>query len=117
MDQQTARDRLTEMLSDLDASAQTLDRASAGGEPGELSHLDQHPADDATNLSDNDRESAIREVVDGQRQQVVAALARLDDGSYGTCVDCGNPMPEERLDARPEAARCVSCQAKAEAAR
>lgn len=117
MDEQTARDRLTELLSDLDASAQTLDRESAGGDPGELSHLDQHPADDATNLSDNDRENAIREVVDGQRHEVLAALGRLDDGTYGTCVDCGTALPEERLDARPEAARCVSCQAKAEAAR
>jgi len=117
MDQQTARDRLTEMLSDLDDSAETLERESSGGEPGELSHLDQHPADEATNLSDNDREIAIREVVDGQRQEVAAALARLDDGTYGTCVDCGAQLPDERLDARPEAARCVACQAKAEAAR
>jgi RNA polymerase-binding transcription factor DksA len=117
VDQQTARDRLTEMLHDLEDSARTLDRETAGGEPGELSNLDQHPAELATNLSDSDRENAVREVVDGQRQEVVDALARLDDGSYGTCVDCGRPLPEERLDARPEAARCVECQAKAEAAR
>jgi DnaK suppressor protein len=47
---------------------------------------------------------------------VVAALQRLDEGTYGTCVDCGKPIPQVRLEVRPEAARCVEDQAKAEAA-
>ena len=43
---------------------------------------------------------------------MLAALARLDDDTYGQCVDCGHEIPEGRLEARPEAARCVACQAK-----
>jgi DnaK suppressor protein len=41
--------------------------------------------------------------------EVDAALARLADGSYGTCVVCGRPIPPERLAARPTAAACVGC--------
>jgi RNA polymerase-binding transcription factor DksA len=43
---------------------------------------------------------------------VLAALVRLEESTYGRCVDCGGDIPEGRLDARPDAARCVGCQAK-----
>ncbi|OLT44957.1 hypothetical protein BJF86_11050 [Serinicoccus sp. CNJ-927] len=39
--------------------------------------------------------------------QVRAALAALDDGSYGRCIVCGEPIPEGRLQARPWATTCV----------
>ncbi|KIT16332.1 TraR/DksA family transcriptional regulator [Jannaschia aquimarina] len=38
-----------------------------------------------------------------------AALARIEDGSYGTCVACGKAISPERLDAVPTAARCRNC--------
>jgi DnaK suppressor protein len=41
---------------------------------------------------------------------VEAALKRLDDGTYGICMTCGNPIPPERLEFRPNAVRCVSCK-------
>jgi len=43
-----------------------------------------------------------------------AARGRLADGSYGECVECGQPIPFERLKAQPTALRCVPCQAKFE---
>ena len=43
-------------------------------------------------------------------QEVDAALARLDDGTYGACLECGAPIPSARLDAYPMAARCIACQ-------
>ena len=116
MDLQTARSRLEEMLADLEDSSQTL-RAENAGESSELSHFDQHPADTATEVSDMQREDAVLEVVQSQREQVEAALARIENGTYGRCVDCGTQLPDERLDARPEAERCVTCQAKAEGRR
>jgi len=42
--------------------------------------------------------------------EVDAALARLRDGSYGECRDCGEPIAPARLSAYPTAARCVACQ-------
>jgi uncharacterized protein (DUF302 family)/RNA polymerase-binding transcription factor DksA len=43
-----------------------------------------------------------------------AALRRLDDGTYGRCVDCGNAIEAARLARSPEAARCVGCQQRHE---
>jgi DnaK suppressor protein len=115
VDQQDVRSQLEQMLRELDSATSTLE-AEGAGETSELSHFDQHPADTASELSDADRENAVIEQASGQRAQVLAALQRLDDGTYGTCVDCGRPIPQARLEVRPEAARCVEDQARAEAA-
>ena len=115
MDANAARKRLEELLAELEASAAVLQH-SGGGDSGELSTLDQHPADSGTSLADADREEASLEVMLAQQERVRAALARVEAGTYGRCVDCGRELPEERLDARPEAERCVDCQQKAEAA-
>jgi RNA polymerase-binding protein DksA len=48
--------------------------------------------------------------------EVDAALARVKDGSYGTCLECGLPIPFGRLDAYPSAARCIACQEQLETA-
>jgi DnaK suppressor protein len=115
VDTQDVRNQLEQMLRELDSTTSTLEGEGAG-ESSELSHHDQHPADTATGVSDVDRQDAIIEAANDQRAQVLAALARLDNGTYGVCVDCGRPIPEARLEVRPEAARCVEDQAKAEAA-
>ncbi len=48
------------------------------------------------------------------RQKVLDALARLADGTYGVCVGCGMRIPPARLEASPEAIRCVDCQRRAD---
>ena len=47
-------------------------------------------------------------------QLVREALLRIDDGSYGTCDGCEEPIPVRRLEALPYAGYCVPCQSKAE---
>jgi RNA polymerase-binding protein DksA len=73
--------------------------------------------DDATanlvvdlNLAEIDRD--VEEL-----RAVQAAIARLRRGEYGVCQACGNEIPAARLEAVPEAALCVECQARAEHAR
>lgn len=109
MDTATARTRLDGMLRDLERSIALLKGESP--EPGG-SGFDKHPADSAANLSDADRVEAALETLERQRGAVTAAIARLGAGTYGDCVDCGKPVPEGRLEARPEAARCVTCQTR-----
>ena len=41
--------------------------------------------------------------------QIEAAIQRIEDGSYGRCEACGEPIPKTRLDAIPYAAECVRC--------
>lgn len=43
-------------------------------------------------------------------REVEAALARMDEGTYGLCERCGDEIPEERLEARPQARMCVRCK-------
>ncbi len=46
---------------------------------------------------------------------IQAALSRVDSGTYGLCVDCGESIGFQRLQAYPSANRCLECQSKAEA--
>jgi RNA polymerase-binding transcription factor DksA len=105
VDDVIVRQRLESMLSDLDRSIRTL----RDDPPAERSL-----ADAGADLTEADRLRAMLDVATRQRSAVLGALKRLDDGTYGRCVDCGRPVPEGRLEARPEADRCVPCQAKAE---
>jgi RNA polymerase-binding protein DksA len=45
-----------------------------------------------------------------EQADVVAALARITDGTYGVCIDCGDDIGLKRLDAWPTAKRCIRCQ-------
>ncbi|MFL6241218.1 MAG: TraR/DksA family transcriptional regulator [Actinomycetes bacterium] len=112
MDTATARQRLEQLLTDVDRSIATLEAES--GRPSSSLRPDVDTADPGTALSDADREAAALETLSSHRAHLTEALARVDAGSYGKCLDCGAGLPDERLEARPEAARCVSCQARAE---
>jgi RNA polymerase-binding transcription factor DksA len=114
VDTQEIRTRLEGLLADLDRSAHALAHERESG--GEVDELVQHPADYASNVGEADREEASVEVIAAQRERVVRALERLDGGSYGTCVDCATALPDERLEAKPDAERCVPCQQRHEAA-
>jgi DnaK suppressor protein len=70
-------------------------------------------------LKDVSQEIAFRL---GEREsQLVAdidqALLRIDEGSYGICANCGNPIPDARLEALPTARYDAACQTKLEAAK
>ena len=110
METTVARKRLEEMRDDLDRTIAVLQGERPAPMAGE--GYPQDSADAGSILSEADRTDAILHSARGQRDEVLAALARIDDSSYGKCVDCGHEIPEGRLDARPDAARCVNCQAK-----
>ncbi len=47
-------------------------------------------------------------------QRIEAALGRVRDGHYGVCQSCAKKIPKERLEAMPDAIRCIDCQASEE---
>jgi RNA polymerase-binding protein DksA len=59
------------------------------------------------NFADIDRDAQELRRIDG-------ALVRLQDGSYGQCEDCDQPIAQARLDAEPTASRCIACQERYE---
>jgi RNA polymerase-binding protein DksA len=48
----------------------------------------------------------------GQVESIDAALARIEDGTYGSCASCGNEIGAARLEFRPSSILCVSCKSK-----
>jgi RNA polymerase-binding transcription factor len=90
MDGAFARKRLEEIRGELDKAITVLQGAS-----------------------DADRRTeAVLAAVLKQRAAVLDALQRVEQGTYGWCTDCSAKVPEGRLQALPEAARCMHCQAK-----
>ncbi|EAR23624.1 TraR/DksA family transcriptional regulator [Nitrococcus mobilis] len=59
------------------------------------------------NIAEIDRH--VREI-----QRIEAALRKLADGSYGYCMDCGEAIAAQRLQANPAVARCYACQTRFE---
>jgi DnaK suppressor protein len=76
--------------------------------PDQMTYGSQAAA--ASQVFEQERELAMRERAELHLQAVEAALARLNDGTYGTCARCGRPIATERLEALPWAAHCIDCQ-------
>src|SRR4051812_12889814 len=100
----TVHERLDEMLAEIDRSIAVLRE--------EHPESEHHTADAGAGLTDTERIDAALDALRRQRLEVLAALERAQQGTYGKCLDCGLPVPEGRLEARPEAPRCVGCQSK-----
>ena len=83
----------------------TLESAS-GDKSGDFSGF----AEAGTDI--NDRETALR-LASGETQMLNAvadALQRIDEGTYGECIDCEENIPKMRLEVFPSAKRCVGCK-------
>jgi DnaK suppressor protein len=78
------------------------------------------PEGDVDLADDPGARLSAREVVEtlsgiqaAQLEQIDHALARIEDGTYGTCEGCGQAIPAARLEVMPSATACVTCQAGA----
>lgn len=76
--------------------------------PGQMTYGSQAAA--ASQVFEQQRDLALRDRATSHLELVDAALARLDDGTYGTCLRCGRPVAPARLEALPWAAHCIACQ-------
>src|SRR5712692_4541308 len=110
LDIAAARMRLGDVLDELDRSLAVLNGAHQRHPL--VADYPQDPADAGTNLAESDRAEAILAAAKARRPLGLYALGRVDNGSYGVCVDCGKPVPEGRLEVKPEAGRCLACKAK-----
>lgn len=71
--------------------------------------------DDAAVVDElNDDTFAQIQVADRELSAVQAALERIDDGDYGVCIDCDEPIAPARLEVEPWAERCIECQTRHE---
>lgn len=86
--------------------------------PGDDASDSERDATDPRELAQANERSAVRDAEATRDHDeliaVRAALARMHDGSYGECIDCGKAIAPARLQAQPAAARCIDCQSAAE---
>jgi RNA polymerase-binding transcription factor DksA len=74
----------------------------------------RQPGDDdwAENAIESAGDEVLEEIGDialEEIQQIRLALNRIESGTYGVCMSCAKPIPEERLKARPYSTKCVKC--------
>jgi RNA polymerase-binding transcription factor DksA len=82
------------------------------GEIG-LGSSDNHLGDTATATYDRELDQGLEEGVQQTLGDIEAALRRIDDGTYGKCLMCGNSISEPRLRAIPWARLCIDDQRRA----
>src|SRR5580693_4499724 len=70
---------------------------------------DEHDPEGATLAFERQHAAALLEAAREQVAAVGAALERLEQGRYGVCEQCGRPIGEDRLAARPAARTCIGC--------
>jgi DnaK suppressor protein len=99
---QAERERIERLLTAADAP-------DAG--PDDEPHLEQHVADQGSDLYDREREEGQVEDLRVRLAAVERAERRLADGTYGRSIDSGQPIPDARLEAVPWAERTVEEQA------
>jgi RNA polymerase-binding protein DksA len=78
------------------------------------STADNHPADVATVTFDRELDYSLEENEERLLGAIDAALVRIDDGTFGICSTCGQPIGEERLEALPWTTQCIDCKRKEE---
>ena len=99
------RRRLEELIAGLERHG--LVEESAAGTPVDMGPHSQHPADSGTETFDREHEVTLLADVRAELAEVDAADERLSAGRYGFCERCGEPIPEERLEALPATRFCV----------
>jgi DnaK suppressor protein len=101
------RDKLLKLREELEALKTTSDESAAVVEldqskVGRLSRMDAMQAQAMAKASGERRQAMLR--------SIKAALKRIDDGDYGLCRDCEEPINPKRLEFDPTALRCIDCE-------
>ena len=98
------RDRLLEERKRAQDALEYLQQDNQGLLEDEREEIqsDNHLADDATSTYDRELDA------------IDAALKRIEDGTYGICANCGEPIDQERLEALPWTTQCIDCKRKEE---
>jgi DnaK suppressor protein len=113
----TLRKTLMERRAELERDLEHLEgelRDLSVDQEDERGGVGNHFADDGSSLGEQERISTLGNDFREQIQMIDAAVERMDEGVYGICQRCGNPINEERLEVLPFVAYCISCQSHLE---
>lgn len=97
------KQQLEQELQEIEKQLEESERPQAT----ELSNYDNHPADNASDLTDQLTDMVIDEHRGDNAEEIKRALQAMEDGTYGKCAVCGEEIPIGRLEALPKALTCV----------
>lgn len=106
------RDRLVALRARLRGDVNQLADAALkknGNATGNLSSMPIHMADIGTENFDQEFTLSLMQTEESTLDAIESALERVEDGTYGTCEECGVKIPKARLNAIPYASTCVKC--------
>ena len=111
---ESEKTRLVGLRDDLRQSEE-LDTDERNESGGEISSVDNHPADVATEVMQREITLSSIEQIEAELEDVERAMRKLEDGTYGTSELSGQPIPEDRLEALPTARYTLEEQQQIEA--
>lgn len=108
------RSALTKAKTAIQNRLDRTDEYGLGGamrdELSELSSYDNHPADIASEMFERAKDVGLRDADKIRLQDIDRALAAIENGTYGVCSHCHQPIPGERLEAFPLTTMCIECK-------
>jgi DnaK suppressor protein len=107
LDTRSVADALRTRLENLDAELDEL--TAVPRDPAAAVSFGKRIGDGTTEAIDRMTKVGTAEQLSVMRADVVRALEKIEDGTYGLCDRCGASIPDERLEARPWSVLCVSC--------
>src|ERR687892_312106 len=114
------REQLESERADLQQQENELEETSFVGTQSDLTGevgLDEDFADAGTATFDRERDLSIRNNIRDLIAQIKRAIRKIDEGTYGRCENCGNPIDAQRIKALPHALLCLDCKRREERTR
>jgi DnaK suppressor protein len=114
MDTQRFKDKLEAELATVETELTSVGKKAPSGDwEGKETELEtMSPLQDSNEAADKieelDINRGINDTLEIRYNEIKAALARIEDGSYGKCSECGMDIEEERLEANPAAKTCIA---------
>ena len=107
--------KLAELRADLEAELAKLERSMLITEEGlKPVKLDQTAVGRLSRMDELQNQAMTRNLHEREEMKLAGltqALKRMDEGTYGTCTECGEEIPAPRLEVFPETATCMECTA------
>lgn len=79
-----------------------------------LAEVDIDPEEGDVEIFEREKNAALIAILERKIKDIDAALTSMEKGNYGICERCGQPIPPERLEVKPDATLCLTCQREVE---
>jgi DnaK suppressor protein len=101
-------------LQTLESEKELLLKQLRGLREAVQAEVDTDPDEGDPDLTEREKNLMLIAALEKELLSTESAIRALLKGTYGICERCGEPIPAERLEVRPEATHCVKCQAEVE---